>query len=148
MGYDVSDFNSDVQQQIKAKMRGIRVTREPQTLVIGEIAPGLNGKDGLLREHWKKRGDRVQKYANWIAARRPAKAASPVRIIYTRYSVHRMDPDNAAASFKCWGDALVQAGVLDDDSPDIIQDFTVRSRRCSEYRKQRTEITIEPLTNQ
>lgn len=37
-----------------------------------------------------------------------------------------MDWDNAAASFKHVGDALVMEKVIEDDHPKIIRDFIVR----------------------
>ena len=48
---------------------------------------------------------------------------NPVAITFQRHATRLLDWDNAAASFKLIGDALVSVGVLDDDTPERIAKF-------------------------
>lgn len=111
------------------------------------LTPGLNGKDGLIRQHFHGAGKSKERITWDIRAQRPAGVkpiAQPVRVIYTRYTSHLMDWDNACASFKHIGDALQSAGVLADDSPEVIAEFIPRQVKCK-MKERRTEIEIELL---
>lgn len=108
------------------------------TITIPEKVPGLNGKGGLKREHWaayKKRRDRYQ-YTAMSQTRNchPGK----VRIILTRYSTGiEMDYDNLVATGKPILDALKTAGIIKDDSQQIIVSRDYRSVRLSPKDKDR-----------
>jgi len=111
------------------------------------LTSGLNGDDGLIRQHFrdaKKVKDRLHLF---FLSQRPRchKAIDfPVRITYIRYTSRFMDWDNAAASFKHIGDALQTAGILSDDSPNVIHEFIPKQIKCK-IKEQRTEIIIESL---
>lgn len=118
---------------------------------IKELAPGLNDKNGLLREHWRKRKKRKEVWINRIDALIPREIREhlpikvPVEVVYTRHCTKFMDWDNACASFKLIGDALVHAGILSDDSPEIINKFTPTQEKCNKRDQQRTTIHIRIL---
>lgn len=109
------------------------------------LTPGLNGKDGLIRQHFAAAGKAKDRITWDIRAQRPqglTPIADPVRVTYIRYTAHLMDWDNAAATFKHIGDALQRAGVLVDDSPKVIVEFLPRQVKCK-MAERRTEIIIE-----
>ena len=56
-----------------------------------------------------------------------------------------MDWDNFSASFKHIGDALVKAGVIQDDNPQIIVDFLPKQVKVSKRKQQRVEIIIKDV---
>ena len=109
------------------------------------LMPGLNGSDGLIRQHFRDAAKLKERLAWEIRAqRRGVTIAQPVRVTYTRYTASLMDWDNACASFKHIGDALIAAGILADDSPKIIAEFLPRQVKCKRA-EQRTEILIETI---
>ena len=109
------------------------------------LTPGLNGSDGLMRQHFRQAA-KLKERLTWEvrAQRRGPTITQPVRVTYTRYAAVLMDWDNACASFKHIGDALTAAGVLSDDSPKIIAEFLPRQVKCKRA-EQRTEILIEKI---
>lgn len=118
-------------------------------LTLQYLTPGLNGTDGLMRQHFRDAGKLKDKIKWDILAQRPPSGfrclKGPVRVVYTRYTSALMDWDNAAASFKHIGDALQSAGVLLDDSPDVIAEFIPKQVKCK-MKDRRTEIEITQLT--
>jgi len=109
------------------------------------LTPGLNGPDGLMRQHFRDAA-RIKDRLTWeIRAQKSGPTIGyPVRVVYTRYTATLMDWDNACASFKHIGDALTAAGILADDNPKIIAEFLPRQIKCRRT-EQRTEITIEEI---
>ncbi len=109
------------------------------------LTPGLNGSDGLMRQHFRQAA-KLKERLTWEVRqqRRGPTITQPVRVTYTRYAAVLMDWDNACASFKHIGDALTAAGVLSDDSPKIIAEFLPRQVKCKRA-EQRTEILIEKI---
>lgn len=91
----------------------------------GYLAPGLNGKAGLIRAHWATRRREAEVVTKLLrAAWDGTVLPGPVEVDYTRfYSRLPMDWDNAGASFKLIGDALVELGVIPDDGPEVIRAF-------------------------
>lgn len=117
------------------------------TFTLPYLTPGLNGSDGLIRQHFQSAVKEKDRIAWDIMSQRPAGTqpiAEPVRVTYIRYTAHLMDWDNACASFKHIGDALQRAGVLADDSPAVIAEFVPKQVKCK-IKERRTEIIIEPL---
>ena len=114
-----------------------------QTLKFNFVTAGLNGSDGLMQMHWgktKKLKERLQ----WeIKALSPRKHKGKVIITYTRASVTAMDWDNHSASFKHWGDALVDCGVILDDKPSIVIEFRPRYEKAKNNKSVYTIIEIE-----
>lgn len=108
------------------------------------LTPGMNGADGLIRQHFRDAGKLKDKIKLDILSQRPRGFKcinTPVKVVYTRYTAHLMDWDNAAASFKHIGDALQAAGILSDDSPEVIAEFIPRQIKCA-MKDRRTEIEI------
>lgn len=123
------------------------VVRHERKFTLPYLTPGLNGKDGLIRQHFHSAGKAKDKIAGDIRSQRPANLrpiADPVRVTYIRYASHLMDWDNACSSFKHIGDALQTAGVLSDDSPQVIVEFVPVQVKCK-MKERRTEIIIELL---
>lgn len=111
------------------------------------LTAGLNGDSGLIRQHFREAAKVKMRLKLLMLSQRPKGHITidkPVRITYTRYCNRFMDWDNAVSSFKHIGDAIVDAGIIADDSPKIIQQFIPRQIQCKKA-DERTEILIELL---
>lgn len=118
----------------------------PLEIHIPYLLPGLNGKDGLIRQHFREAARAKEKLFLCARAQRPA-AWVPVekcRVVYTRWAARRMDWDNAAASAKHLLDALVKAGIMRDDSPEVVVEFSVRQEKSKKL-DECTTIEIIPV---
>ncbi|HSH24978.1 MAG TPA: hypothetical protein VLA13_05515 [Massilibacterium sp.] len=116
-----------------------------QSIIINELAPMLNGKNGLKRMHWTKY-KKVRDMWTWlIRAEKPQKHSGKVIISFTRFSTAQPDWDNLYASFKVIGDSLETLGIIKDDSMDIVTDLDANWKKVSKRKHQRTEITIEDI---
>jgi len=95
------------------------------SIIVNELPPGLNGPRGLKRMHWAAYCQVRDRWAHLIREQSPPDISfqGPVIITYTSCSTRLMDWDNCCASFKVIGDALVSAGIIPDDNPQIIQFF-------------------------
>lgn len=111
-------------------------------LVLDELPPGLNGNEGLIREHWAARKKRKDRYFIKLRSQTLNRHLGTVRIIYTRYTSSFMDWDNAAASVKLILDSLKDAKIIIDDKPSIVIEFTPRQIKVKRD-QQRVEIIIE-----
>lgn len=114
-----------------------------QVIEIAETAPGLNGSDGLIREHYHAKRKRKERYMWLIRQQKPKKHKGKVVLTYTRQCVRKMDWDNLAASFKLFGDALVDLGIIEDDNPDVIVEFNPRWKKAKGYKTEKTIIEIK-----
>ncbi len=115
------------------------------TITLPYLTPGLNGPDGLMRQHHRQAAALKKRLAWEIRAQRIYPTITePVRVTYIRHTARLMDWDNACASFKHIGDALIDAGVIADDSPAIIAEFIPRQIKTNKA-AQRTEIIIEKI---
>ena len=116
-----------------------------QVLKFDFVTPGLNGSDGLIREHHHRKKKR-QTAIKWeIISKSPIKHEGKVIITYTRGSVTAPDWDNLCASFKHWGDGLVSAGIIKDDKPSIVVEFKPRYERAKNHKSTYTIIEIEDV---
>lgn len=116
-------------------------------LTLDFLTPGLNGKDGLIRQHFRTAANMKIKLRLLFLSQKPRGHIAidyPVKVTYIRYTSRLMDWDNACSSFKHIGDALRQAGIISDDSPNIIQVFYPKQVKCK-MDEHRTEIIIEPI---
>jgi len=113
-----------------------------QTIVIDELTPSLNK---WQRMHWAKRAEIKEQWQWLIKAEKPKKHDGSVAITYTRVSTQPMDLDNAAASFKAIGDALVKCGVVEDDSPDVITSLTTQWQKAESQKQQRSIIELKDV---
>ena len=116
-----------------------------QKLQFDFVTPGLNGKDGLINEHFRAKKKRQESIVWAVKAKNPDKHKGKVIITYTRASVVAPDWDNLCASFKHWGDALVKCGVIEDDKPSIILEFKPRWEKAKNNKSLYTIIEIKDL---
>lgn len=114
-----------------------------QTIIVNETSPGLNE---WQRMHYRNRMKVKEQWQWLIKAEKPDKHDGAVGITYTRVSTQPMDPDNNAASFKPIADALVKCGVIEDDSPDIVQSLTVQWQKAESQKQQRSIIEISDVS--
>lgn len=110
--------------------------------MINELVPGLNGEDGLIREHWANRKKRKDRYFITLRSQTRNKHIGQVRLIYVRHTPRPMDWDNQGASAKLILDSLKDAKIIIDDSPKIIREFVLRQEPAKKGRGY-TEIIIE-----
>lgn len=107
------------------------------------LTAGLNGKDGLIRQHFHAAKKVKDKILFDILSQKPEKRKmAKCQILYVRYCKRYSDWDNAYASFKHIGDALKKAGIILDDSPNCVAELICRQRKGKE---QRTEIYITEI---
>lgn len=77
------------------------------------------------RRHWsvKSRWSKALRQTSWALARSariPAMAACSVQLVYCPATKRRRDEDNIFATLKPLADGLVDAGVVPDDTPDLM----------------------------
>lgn len=117
------------------------------TFTLDFLTAGLNGNEGLVRQHFHAAAKVKNTLHLLILSQRPAGHKPidfPVKITYIRYTSRLMDWDNACASFKHIGDALQDAGIIYNDSPEVLAVFIPKQVKCK-IKEQRTEIIIEPI---
>jgi len=114
-------------------------------IVLNELVHGLNGNDGLMREHMRiaKVMAKKQRYQVLIMEQTRNRHKGKVEITYIRLTTRLMDWDNHCASFKHLGDALVKAGVITDDKPSVVISFIPVQRKVKTRKQHRTIIRIE-----
>lgn len=84
-------------------------------------APGLNGKNGLMRMHWTKKAKWKTKIKVLTLEQTMKRHKGQVRITYKRFGSKLMDVcDNLPASMKFFIDGIVAAKTISDDNPSII----------------------------
>lgn len=113
-------------------------------ITLAGLSPGLNGKDGLMREHFREVTKRRNSYRARLENMKVPKFNCQIQVTFTRHTCRLMDWDNAGASFKSIGDALRIAGVIIDDSPLWIVNFIPKQVKCRRA-DQKMEILIEPI---
>ena len=107
------------------------------------LTAGLNGKDGLIRQHFHSAKKVKDDILTEILSQKPEKKKMKIcEILYIRYCSRYMDWDNAYASFKHIGDALKKAEIIADDSPNCVTELLCRQVKGKE---QRTEIIITEI---
>jgi Holliday junction resolvase RusA-like endonuclease len=111
-------------------------------IILRQRIPGLNGDDGLLREHWSKRDKRKEFIKNEIVAQKPNKHPGQVKLQFIGYSSHLMDWDNHCSRLKICGDAMKDLGIITDDSPKYIVEFVPTQVKVKTKEEERIEIII------
>lgn len=104
-------------------------------LTIKGLIPGLNGKHGLMREHFRNAKKRKDLYRVLLSHQEYSKHKGKVTIRYIGYKSILADWDNFGASFKHIGDALVDLGIIVDDKPAIVTQFIpeqIKSKRVDQ----------------
>lgn len=101
------------------------------------------------RGHWSQR---VREKNYWIdlvgwqaiAAGRPPEPLKRAKLTLIRHSHGEPDYVNLVSSFKAPEDGLVQCGVLQDDSPQVVE-HDIRWEACSSEQKGFIEIIVEEI---
>jgi len=112
---------------------------------IDGVVNGLNGKNGLIRQHFHAAKQTRDKYRLIIMSQTRNRHKGKVVIEYIGYKIRLMDWDNFSASFKHIGDALVKANVLTDDNPKIIIRFLPEQIKVSKRIEQKVIIKIKDI---
>lgn len=90
-------------------------------LIIPEKVDGLNGSKGLIRGNKFGRKSKKKTYSWLFLAQTPVKFKGKVKVrIIRSYKGTPMDFDNLVSTSKIPLDALVMAGIIEDDSMKII----------------------------
>ena len=105
-------------------------------LRIESFPPAFNGKDGLLRMHWRTRQQHLEQWKEriWYGLSETERALferwqfTHCEITFTRHTKHPvgLDWSNCASSLKIPEDAFVQLGILQDDNPGVVCGIGVR----------------------
>lgn len=127
--FEIPDQYTPIDNGIKIRLNG--------------LTPGLNGNKGLMREDWRGRKKIQAEYVARLNNLKIPPIQGAVRLIYIRHTSSFMDWDNACASFKKIGDALVKSGILKNDDPKTIVEFIPQQIKCKR-KDQHTEIIILP----
>jgi Holliday junction resolvase RusA-like endonuclease len=112
---------------------------------IDGVVNGLNGKNGLIREHFHQAKKTREKYKFIIMSQTRNRHRGKVCVEYIGYKIRLMDWDNFSASFKHIGDALVKSGVIKDDNPKIIVQFLPEQIKVSKRIEQKVIIKIKDI---
>jgi len=111
--------------------------------------PGLNGPKGLMRMHYRERVRLTEVFDLAVLAALPSRnlIPGPVRVTYTvHYARQPRDPDNLAASLKFPLDAVVKAGVLEDDGPHVVAELVTRQIKVPRVKDEGCTLEIEQLS--
>ena len=109
---------------------------------IKELAPGLNV---MLRQHFRTRGCIRDRWTTEILAQREGGPINlrKVRILIRRYFARNpLEIDNLYASAKIPLDALVRAGILLDDSLEVLLDLRMTQHKVARVYQEGTEIIV------
>lgn len=112
------------------------------------LTPGLNGPDGLIRQHWAKAAKKKKEYKLLALSQRPrgwVKISHPIKVVFTRFEARVLDRDNALASIKHLLDSLEKAGIIENDGPKIVAEIVVKQVKVN---KKETKSTIEIYSTQ
>lgn len=108
--------------------------------------PGNNGKNGLLRMHWRVKKRFADRLFYLVMSLTRNKHPGVVQITLTRYSCGpEMDYDNLVSTGKFPIDAIVKAGIITDDKPAIIRKREYHYEKIKRGESQKTVITIEDI---
>ncbi len=118
-----------------------------RTIFLPIKPPGLNGAKGLMRMHWKSRVRiKIDIHLSVLHALGgdTKRIDGPVRVNCTMlYASVPRDWDNLAVAAKYPMDSIVRLGVLEDDSPSVIESMTHRQRKVKTLKEEGYMIEIE-----
>lgn len=128
----------------REKETGPAQTISRALVCIDKLLPGLNGNDGLIRQsHFKATKVKAALLEDVKSGNHGTFGRARVKIICTRYYCGTaMDFDNASASFKYLVDAIVKAGIIYDDGPKTIEEWTVKQVSVKNRKFQKMEVEI------
>lgn len=108
---------------------------------------GLNGKEGLLNLHYRRRAELKEKWT-WLFLSQARGNQHPgrVKITITRYCVRELqDYDNLAATMKMPLDCVKKANIITDDKMKTIGQPTLLQVRVPDAAHEKYIIEIEDL---
>lgn len=107
--------------------------------------PGNNGKKGLLRMSVKDKNELKKRFFWDTRAQTRNRHKGPVKLELIRHGMQLMDYDNLVSTGKLLIDAIVKAGIILDDSKQIIQERDYHETPALNFKSQRTIIRITDL---
>lgn len=113
-------------------------------VTIPEKVPSNNGKKGLLRMHWSKRGKLRDKFM-WLflsQTRNRHQGKVTIHIAHYYRGTAITDADNLSSTSKIPLDALVKAEIIKDDKLSMIGTPTFSQIRVKEAHQVKTVIEI------
>jgi len=114
-------------------------------ITLAGLIPGLNGKNGLMSEHWSMRLKRKKAMMMRLKVLNPPKFKGIVEISFKTYvSILSDTEDNLPAKRKVLYDCFVTLGIIEGDSPFILKSTPpqqIKSRR----KDQRVEVIIKSV---
>lgn len=142
--WTLADAQAAAQRIREARAAPKRETTAHLVVTFPRLLPGLNGSNGLMRQHYREAAKVKDDLLAWVKQQRyPTFGDSRVVAVCTRhYCGNAMDWENAASSVKHLMDALVKAGVIKDDSPKIIEEMSFRQARCASKKVQKMTVEI------
>lgn len=119
------------------------------TLTIPAKVPSNNGKGGLLRMHWRKRGQLCERYQWLFREQTQNRHIGRVQIRVTHYYTGSplQDYDNLVSTLKIPLDAIKKNAIIVDDHQLITGVPTFEQVRVKHKRDVRTVIEIQDLTD-
>ena len=126
-------------------------TSSPRTIVYEGRFPSLNEVLQLAKTHWSvysKEKERLTTAVAWEAkAAKLRPCTSPVRVTFTWMEANRRrDVDNISHGCKYVLDGLVEASVLEDDSPKYVSE--IRHNFMVDKDRPRVIIDIEEIAKE
>lgn len=113
-------------------------------IVLVGLFPGINGSNGLKREHWASYKKRKENIILRLSVLRIPRFSKKVSISLEFHHSILADEDSLTSRFKIIGDCLVKLGILIDDSPKYVsieKPQQMKSRR----KEQKLIIGIKPM---
>ncbi len=104
--------------------------------------------NALLGAHWTVRKRHADKWRRLVWAKvwhvKPLEPLKRAKLTLIRYSIKKMDADNARSSFKPICDALVHWGVIVDDNVNVVGEPIVL-QEPAKMRQKSIRIKIEEI---
>ena len=142
-------WTSEDAKKAAERIRAGRAVIQPErlthiTITLDRLLPGLNGSNGLIRQHYRKATAVKDELLEWMKSQRIGTfGKARVAIVCTRhYCGLPMDSDNLAASFKYPMDAVVKAGIIADDGPKCAAPVIYCQKKCPSRKMQKMTIEI------
>jgi len=108
-----------------------------------ELFPSLNTiMSENSKTNWMKWKERKELLHYMILGQTKEKFHNEVEIEYHGYRTTFRDWDNYSASFKFVGDALQTAGVIKDDSPQVVKRFTPFQHKVKTKKEEKYTVII------
>lgn len=111
-----------------------------------DMPPANNGKDGLIRMHFRKKKDWITKLGWLMAEQKVDRIRNPCTCTITNYCIIKMDWDNLASRCKLLFDSMKKNGYIKDDSPNYIVDLKMKQIRVKTKKEVKVEFLFDEIT--